>query len=170
MTDTRTTAATPAATPSPLALPTPSPTAPGAPTGTWRLTVVPLDLAVPRTRHAVRELLRRQRAPLAADRLHEALLILTELLTNAVRHAALLTPEIGVEISLDAGWLRLAVEDGHPYRPAALAAAPEEHQTGGRGLLLVRTLALAAGGDCGVTPTATGGKTVWAALPLDPDA
>lgn len=137
------------------------------PTGTWRLTAVPLDLAVPQTRRAVRELLRRQGVPLTGDRLHDALLILTELLTNAVRHAALLTPEIGVEVSVGDGLLRIAVEDGHPYRPAALQAAPERELTCGRGLLLVRATATAAGGGCGVTPSATGGKAVWATLPLD---
>jgi two-component sensor histidine kinase len=145
------------------ATPAPAP----APCGVWRFTVAPLDASVPRVRHTVRDLLRRQRAPLSADRLDGVLLIASELVTNAVRHAALLTPVIGVEVSLDAGWVRLAVEDGHPYRPTALHAAPEHQHTGGRGLLLVRATALAAGGGCGVASTATGGKIIWAALPFD---
>jgi two-component sensor histidine kinase len=147
------------------ASPAPAPT--GAPAGTWRFTAAPVDVSVPQTRHAVRELLLRQGAPLSADLLHGVLLILSELVTNAVRHAALLTPVIGVEARLEGGWVRLAVEDGHPYRPAALHAAPEHGHTGGRGLLLVRATAQAAGGCYGVEPTAAGGKAVWAALPLD---
>ncbi|TDC76245.1 ATP-binding protein [Streptomyces hainanensis] len=135
--------------------------------GIWRFSVPPVEHAVPGIRHAVRDLLRRQQAPLTADRLYGVLLILSELVTNSVRHAALLTTEIGVEVGFDAHWVRLSVEDGHPYRPRALEAAPDQQHTGGRGLLLVKATALEAGGDCGVTPTATGGKLIWAALPVD---
>ncbi|MFR9721765.1 ATP-binding protein [Streptomyces sp. MS19] len=142
--------------------PTPAPHA-----GAWRFTVPPDDLSVPQVRHAVRDLLRRRAAPLSADMLGNALLILSELVTNAVRHAALLTPQIGVEVALDDHWLRLSVEDGHPYRPRALAVTPDRHGTGGRGLLLVKATAAETGGSCGVEPTAAGGKVVWAALPLD---
>ncbi len=134
--------------------------------GAWRFTVPPRESSVPQIRHAVRDLLRRQGAPLSEDLAYGLELILSELVTNGVRHAALLTPEIGVEITLRAGWVRLAVEDGHPYRPRALEAAPDQHHTGGRGLLLVKAVALEAGGDCGVAPTANGGKIVWASLPL----
>ena len=141
-------------------------TCPPAPTGTWRFTVAPADDSVPQVRHLVRDLLRRQYPPLRADLLHGALLILSELVTNAVRHAALLTPEIGVEVTLRAGRLLIAVEDGHPYRPRALHLTPEQQLTGGRGLLLVKLTAAEAGGACGVEATATGGKVVWAALPL----
>jgi two-component sensor histidine kinase len=136
--------------------------------GAWRFTVAPSDLSVPAVRHAVRDLLRSRHAALSPDRLDDVLLILTELVTNAVRHAALLTPQIGVQVELDDHWVRLAVEDGHPYRPRALQSDPLRHETGGRGLLLVRALAEEAGGACGVTATA-GGKTVWAALPVGPD-
>ncbi|WP_326595319.1 ATP-binding protein [Streptomyces sp. NBC_01803] len=133
----------------------------------WRLTAGPTDAAVPRIRHAVRDLVVRHRAPLSGDLLHGALLIVSELVTNAVRHAALLTPEIGVDVVLGLRSLRLAVEDGHPYRPKALEPVPEREQLGGRGLLLVRAIALETGGDCGVERTASGGKVVWATLPFD---
>jgi two-component sensor histidine kinase len=153
-----------AAPPHPVA---PAATPAPAPSGVWRFTAAPLDASVPRIRHTVRDLLHRQRAPLTADLIDGLLLIASELVTNAVRHAALLTPVIGVEVSVDAGWVRLAVEDGHPYRPTALHANPEQQRTGGRGLLLVRATALAAGGRCGAASTATGGKIIWAALPFD---
>ncbi|MGH3324482.1 MAG: ATP-binding protein, partial [Streptomyces sp.] len=86
--------------------------------------------------------------------------------TNSVRHAALLSPEIGVEVSLGNGWLRVAVEDSHPYRPKALDADPGQEHTGGRGLLLVKMITLEAGGVCDVEQTGAGGKVIWAALPL----
>ncbi|NJQ06868.1 ATP-binding protein [Streptomyces lonarensis] len=136
------------------------------PDGTWRFTVPPVDGSVPWVRHAVRDLLRRRRAPVGDDLMFAVELVLSELVTNGVRHAALLTPQIGVEVTLLDGWLRLGVEDGHPYRPRALEAVPDQHETGGRGLLLVKAVALEAGGDCGVTPTAGGGKVIWATFPL----
>ncbi|WP_255285911.1 ATP-binding protein, partial [Streptomyces niveus] len=67
-----------------------------------------------------------------------------------------------------ADWIRVSVEDSHPYRPKALER--DYAQTGGRGLLLVREITLEAGGTCDVEHTASGGKIVWALLPLTPDA
>lgn len=134
--------------------------------GTWRLTAPALDSSVPQLRHAVRDLVRRQRAPLTDDMLQGLMLILSELVTNSVRHAALLSPEIGVEVSLGSGWVRIAVEDAHPYRPKALEADPDQQHTGGRGLLLVKTIAAEAGGLCDVEQTGSGGKIIWVALPL----
>ncbi|WP_308341126.1 ATP-binding protein [Streptomyces sp. JJ36] len=136
--------------------------------GTWRFAASAVDSSVPRLRHAVRDLVRRQGAPVPEDLLQGVLLILSELATNSVRHAALLSPEIGVELSLSSGWIRVAVEDGHPYRPKALAADPDQQHTGGRGLLLVKTIAAEAGGVCDVEQTGAGGKVIWAALPLPP--
>ncbi|WP_344532522.1 ATP-binding protein [Streptomyces albiaxialis] len=134
--------------------------------GAWRFTAPALDASVPQLRHAVRDLLRRQSTPVPDDVEQGLLLILSELVTNSVRHAALLSPEIGVEVSLGGGWLRVAVEDDHPYRPKALAAAPDEELTSGRGLLLVKAVTAEAGGVCDVEQTGAGGKVIWAALPL----
>ncbi|WP_244900165.1 ATP-binding protein [Streptomyces nanshensis] len=133
--------------------------------GTWRFTAPALDASVPQLRHAVRDLVRRQ-GVVPEEILQSLLLILSELASNAVRHAALLSPEIGVEVRLHGGWLRVAVEDSHPYRPKALAADPDQEHIGGRGLLLVKVITSESGGVCDVEPTATGGKVVWAALPL----
>ncbi|MDB1089775.1 ATP-binding protein [Streptomyces sp. ACA25] len=134
----------------------------------WRFTVPPVDSSVPHIRHAVRDLIRRQEAPVSDDLMHGLLLILSELVTNGVRHAALLTAEIGVEVAFHpGGWVRVAVEDGHPYRPKALDAAPDREHTSGRGLLLVKAFTTEAGGSCGVEPTAAGGKVIWAALPME---
>lgn len=132
--------------------------------GVWRITVPAVDASVPQVRQGVRALLRDKAVPLDEDTRYGLLLILSELVTNAVRHAALLSPEVSVEVAVGPDWVRVAVEDNHPYRPAALEA--DHGQTGGRGLLLVKSITGEAGGTCEVTPTPSGGKVVWAALPL----
>lgn len=135
--------------------------------GVWRFTAPALDVSVPQARHAVRDLLNRQGVPVEDDLVQGLLLIVSELVTNAVRHAALLSPEIAVEVAIGAEWIRVSVEDNHPYRPKALET-DYYGQTGGRGLLLVREITLEAGGSCDVEHTASGGKIIWAALPLRP--
>ncbi|MFF8958469.1 ATP-binding protein [Streptomyces sp. NPDC014894] len=132
--------------------------------GVWRFTAPAVEASVPRARHAVRDLLRRQGVPVADAVAHGLLLIVSELVTNAVVHAAVLSPEVAVEVAVRADRIRVSVEDGHPYRPRALES--DWRQTGGRGLLLVREVAREAGGSHDVEPTAGGGKIVWAELPL----
>ena len=134
--------------------------------GVWRFTAPAVEASVPQARHAVRDLLLRQGVPVSDDLVHGLLLIVSELVTNAVRHAALLSPMLAVEVAVGAEWVRVAVEDNHPYRPTALEA--DHGRTGGRGLLLVREIAREAGGVCDVEHTAGGGKVIWAALPLKP--
>ncbi|MFC7217533.1 ATP-binding protein [Streptomyces polyrhachis] len=140
------------------------PVAPAPHEGVWRFTAPALDSSVPQSRHAVRDLLNRQRVPVHDDLIHGLLVIVSELVTNAVRHAALLSPEIGVEVAISADWVRVSVEDQHPYRPKAMEA--DDDETGGRGLLLVKSITLEAGGVCDVHHTASGGKVIWASLPL----
>ncbi|MFE1951451.1 MULTISPECIES: ATP-binding protein [Streptomyces] len=136
--------------------------------GVWRFTAQAVDASVPQARRAVRELLARQGVPASDDLVHGLLVIVSELVTNAVRHAALLSPMLAVEVAVGAEWVRVSVEDDHPYRPTALEAT--SGQTGGRGLLLVREITAEAGGVCDVEHTASGGKVIWAALPLQPPA
>ncbi|AZM58066.1 ATP-binding protein [Streptomyces sp. WAC 01529] len=134
--------------------------------GVWRFTAPAVDASVPQARHAVRDLLARQGVPTSDDLTQGLLLIVSELVTNAVRHAALLSPMLAVEVAVGAEWVRVSVEDDHPYRPTALEA--DHGQTGGRGLLIVREITQEAGGACDVEHTASGGKVIWAALPLKP--
>jgi len=139
--------------------------------GVWRFAAPAVDLSVPQARHAVRDLLVAQglTGPLYAELVEGLLLIVSELVTNAVRHAALLSPQIVVEVVIGAGWVRLSVEDSHPYRPQPLEN--DFARTGGRGLLLVRAITLEGGGVCDVERTPGGGKIVWSSLPLPvPDA
>lgn len=143
-------------------------TSPVAYEGVWRFTAPALESSVPQARHAVRDLLTEQSVPVAAAIMDGLLLIVSELVTNAVRHAALLSPRIAVQLALGANWLRVAVEDDHPYRPKALEA--DQGDVGGRGLWLVKTLTAEVGGKCGVEHTRNGGKAIWAELPLTPPA
>ncbi|MCS0599852.1 ATP-binding protein [Streptomyces sp. LP11] len=134
--------------------------------GVWRFTAPAVDASVPQARRAVRDLLLRQGVPVSDDLEYGLLLIVSELVTNAVKHAALLSPVLAVEVAVGAEWVRVSVEDNHPYRPTALEA--DHGRTGGRGLLLVSEVAREAGGAVDVEHTASGGKVIWAALPLKP--
>ena len=152
--------------PAPDPAPAPAPPDPLPYEGVWRFTASAVDASVPQARHAVRDLLFRQGVPLSDELLQGLLLIVSELVTNVVRHAVLLSPTLAVEVAVGAEWVRVSVEDNHPYRPTALVADHDE--TGGRGLLLVREVTREAGGVCDVEHTASGGKVIWAALPLKP--
>lgn len=136
--------------------------------GVWRFTAPAVDSSVPQVRHGARALVADLAVPVDDDILHGLLVIVSELVTNAVRHAAVLSPELGVEVAVGPDWIRVAVEDRHPYRPKALES--DHGRTGGRGLLLVKTIAVEAGGTCDIAQTATGGKVIWATLPLRPPA
>jgi anti-sigma regulatory factor (Ser/Thr protein kinase) len=134
--------------------------------GVWRFSAVSNEASVPRTRHAVRDRLLAQ--GMAGERYQELvddlLLIVSELVSNAVTHAAVLSPEVVCELAIGPSWVRVAVVDGHPYRPKAQENDPG--RPGGRGLLLVKSITLQAGGVCDVERTDNGGKVIWATLPL----
>lgn len=98
----------------------------------------------------------------------DAVLVVTELVSNAVTHAvpspATGAPEIRLGLALDSGDLTLTVSDPgddmpvfHPSDGSAL----REH---GRGLCIVDALAE----EWGWTPRPPAGKTVWATLSTRP--
>ncbi|MFD8462353.1 ATP-binding protein [Streptomyces antimycoticus] len=91
----------------------------------------------------------------------EVMIVVGELVANAVRHAL-------AERSDCHGWLGLmntastvicAVQDPSPDRPSPRAAAT--HDTCGRGLLIIGELAH----DWGYSLHGSAGKTVWAVVP-----
>lgn len=88
----------------------------------------------------------------AAD---EAVLCLSELVTNAVLHSASARPggTFHVHVSLRAGMLRVEVEDGGgPWRTATTGDV-----LGGRGLIIVDSLAR----NWGITEYGPGRRAVW---------
>ncbi|MFF9819101.1 PAS domain S-box protein [Streptomyces sp. NPDC014006] len=91
-----------------------------------------------------------------ADMADDALLLLSEILTNAVQHAH---GPLGVHVCRTDTGLTVEVSDHSPHLPQPRLAAQDEES--GRGLLLVRTLA----DDWGVRPTDQG-KTIWFSLKL----
>lgn len=111
----------------------------------------------------------------AEDRIDEAVLIISELVSNALRHASPLpTPanpanSVGVawRAEVDAapgGWLEISVRDGGSTTMPRVAD-PGASGLGGRGLGIVQHLAGRWGTEMDATTT-----TVWAVLDLPPEA
>lgn len=93
-----------------------------------------------------------------------ALLILGELVTNSVRHAAALSPQMTVIYAAGADCLAFAVHDRHPHRPALNATLID---AGSGGLATIMELTLGLGGTAVVRGDADGrGKSIWITLPL----
>lgn len=94
----------------------------------------------------------------------DALLVLSELVTNAVRHAAETSPTLTVIFAHGPGTLSFAVHDRHPCQPPvhqAPTTAP------GSGLALVAGTVTERGGTVAVRADEDGqGKAVWVTLPL----
>ncbi|MCX4906035.1 ATP-binding protein [Streptomyces sp. NBC_00878] len=136
----------------------------GGPTPQPAPAAAPQDIEWRLPRHArsvsrARTLLREQATSwkLPDDVTETAVLLLSELMTNAYRHAKV-SPgrEIWARCVLDADRLRVSVTDASETYPAPRQASPDDES--GRGLSLVVALADKWGAnlrDCGI------GKTVW---------
>ncbi|MFE0420069.1 ATP-binding protein [Streptomyces tendae] len=109
--------------------------------------------------HRLRRVLR---AALAHWRLSDhgetAELLLTELVTNALRHSD--GSSIGVRVCVRDDRLVIAVNDGSPGIPVLRPAGPDDES--GRGLFLVEALAESWGASAD-------GATTWCTLPLTED-
>ncbi|WP_406391183.1 ATP-binding protein [Streptomyces sp. NBC_00882] len=93
-----------------------------------------------------------------------ALLILSELVTNSVRHAADLSPQLTVIYAAGEDTLAFAVHDRHPHQPALYATLTD---AASGGLATVMELTLGLGGTAVVRADADGrGKSIWITLPL----
>jgi anti-sigma regulatory factor (Ser/Thr protein kinase) len=126
-------------------------------------------VTLPATRPAVAQARQATRAAVAAWRLgylaDSAVLLVSELVTNALRHAA---PDVagdvpGTVLRLEYadGWLRIEVHDTSPHAPRP--RIPDWLDESGFGLMLVDALAA----KWGVLQTAQG-KAVWAELDARP--
>ncbi|MEW2519026.1 ATP-binding protein [Actinacidiphila alni] len=107
--------------------------------------------AVPEARRRIAALVRGWDVPLPDDILGDLELLSTELITNAVRHT---DSSCAVAVRWTGVRVRVEVTDVSPARPYRRPGSPEAE--GGRGLLLVESLAAAWGS----APDAAG-KVVW---------
>ncbi|WP_205587743.1 ATP-binding protein [Streptomyces sp. 11-1-2] len=92
-----------------------------------------------------------------------ALLVLSELITNAVRHARVPGRQIETRYLHQGDKVRIEIHDAADQLPKLRTPTPESVR--GRGLVLVETLA----DQWGVSPRAAVGKAVWAVLALPVD-
>ncbi|WP_063732754.1 ATP-binding protein [Streptomyces sp. RTd22] len=92
-----------------------------------------------------------------------ALLVLSELITNAVRHARVPGRQIETRYLHQGDRVRIEVHDAADPHPRLMT--PPLEAVHGRGLLLVDALA----DQWGVTPRAAVGKAVWAVLAIPDD-
>lgn len=133
-----------------------------------RLTAVPTTVG--HSRMFVRHTLRRWHLE---DQEEPAALIMSELMTNAVKASGISDPNpkpwqikaehvIGVQLQVVHHRLCVEVWDRAPDTP--VRQNPDFNATSGRGLLLVEALAK----KWGVYRPTVGGKVVWAELPVEP--
>ncbi|MCX4524170.1 MULTISPECIES: SpoIIE family protein phosphatase [unclassified Streptomyces] len=109
--------------------------------------------------HARRFTARTLRSWGVEEELDAALLVVSELVTNAIAHTQ---GEVGMDLTLSADRLRIAVNDASPRSPVKPVWVSWE-STGGRGLLIVDATTTAWG-----SVPLSGGKQVWAEIPLAP--
>ncbi|MFJ2866825.1 ATP-binding protein [Kitasatospora sp. NPDC087314] len=133
-----------------------------APVRHWTGTFTADAAVVPMVRHGARSQLGKWGWDVKGARADNVLLILTELVSNAIRHGS--GPGDSVVVSLDekGGICQVEVQDSRPDRllPKVLTSRGEH----GRGLILVDRLALAVG-----VATTAATKKVWASVDLADD-
>lgn len=130
-----------------------------------RFSLPTVAASVPTARREARQLLA-DWLPAEEDALSDAaLLVLSELVTNTVRHAAATSPLSDIALLLTPDALVIAVHDRHPAIPAPRARAHADG-SGGRGLAIVAALADEVGGELRVVADEDGlGKTSTVRLP-----
>jgi len=123
--------------------------------------VVPIEHSVhgpAQARRAVAECA--ARLGLCEEQEEDLLLVVSEMVTNAVRHGA---PPVELEVLADDHTVVLCVADSGPGQPESRTAGPEAE--GGRGLALVDVLSTEHG-----VRAQPPGKAVWAAVRRRPEA
>ena len=126
------------------------------PYGTWKREFPGKEISIPIARKWAREVLTGR---IAAPVLNDVLLLLSEVVTNAVTHSdSGRTPDgqVMVRVTHSPGDIHVEVTDGGSATSTPTVRMPESDEDGGRGLWLVDLLATAWGSHRG---EATG--SVW---------
>ncbi|MER5796491.1 ATP-binding protein [Streptomyces sp. NPDC001980] len=112
-------------------------------------------------RRAVRGAVARRAVPCAAEALDDALLVTSELTTNAIVHGGGIT---GFAVDVEGGAVRVSVSDRSDEIPVAERTVDERQRwrAGGRGWPIVCRLAR----DVEVAGLPCGGKRITAVVPL----
>jgi anti-sigma regulatory factor (Ser/Thr protein kinase) len=126
----------------------------------WEESFPPEAAAVRRSRVGVSGAL--QEAGLSPRVVTDALLVLAELVGNAVRHAG---TDFTVTVTVHEGVLRIEVFD-YDTRPPALVGLDDE-STSGRGLHIVAGIARDWGWQTADSDDGVSGKRVWAEMAAD---
>lgn len=115
---------------------------------------LPSDLDAPAT---ARRFVKEHASHLPLDLVRDAELLVSEIVTNAIRHGQ---PSVSLQLRLDPPGIGVSVHDHGDVdaMPAGDTPVPDVNQPGGRGLLIVRTVAT----EWGIVPSdPPPGKTVW---------
>ncbi|MFF5718900.1 ATP-binding protein [Streptomyces buecherae] len=126
---------------------------------TMSVTVVPVRSAtfIAAARKSARAFLARLTVPVATENADAVVLVVSELVTNALRHGG---GTCVLELTAHPDSIEVAVRDPSPQAPR-MRTPDLSGGTGGFGWPMVKRLARATA----LSPTASGGKTVSALLP-----
>ncbi|WP_206670985.1 ATP-binding protein [Streptomyces sp. CB01881] len=103
----------------------------------WGATIKASPTTVSMARRRVRTVL--EEWGLESERAHDLVVICSELVTNAIRHASQEGDEVGLRLQEIDGGCRIEVLDSRPDLSLPKTSSP--HGENGRGLILVRELA-----------------------------
>ncbi|MEV6172661.1 ATP-binding protein [Streptomyces sp. NPDC051954] len=121
---------------------------------TWRRSFMPVCENIAEARHGARIVLASWSVP--EDTTETVTLVISELATNAIRHARRPGRTVDVALTYDgAKTIEIEVADGSPHHPVRKPYDPDA--TSGRGLLLVEALS-----DAWEVREREFGKAVWA--------
>ncbi|MYU07923.1 ATP-binding protein [Streptomyces sp. SID8366] len=110
-------------------------------------------------RRVVAERCRARHQPLGPGAMDDALLVTSELTTNAILHGGGIT---GFDVDVDSAGVRVSVSDHSTDLPVMRTPAPDHVQRHGRGWPIVCHLAR----DVRVSELPCGGKCITAVVPL----